>query len=223
MLMRVMRATPQGFMLFDLIVSMAIMIAVLGAVFQLLNPAHSLFDVGLEQADMQHRARGSIAAMVRDIHRAGAGAAAPPLAPYRRGLTSPDSPGSAFADRLSVAYVLPEESPALVTYWTRTDRDGTPQLMKYDGSVTDLPVSDFVSRVRLAFFDGEAREIDLGRFTDGPWVPDAVSANRYDADLRTIRRVRIELRIRPARQLLRTRVREYDVSIDAALRNVGVP
>jgi hypothetical protein len=208
-------------MLFDLIVAMAITIAVLGAVFQLLNPAHSLFDIGLEQADMQHRARGSIEAMVRDVHLAGAGAAPLPLAPYRRGQINPDPPGSAFVDRLSVAYLLPKEIPVLATYWTRTDRDGTPQLMKYDGSSADLPVSDFVSRVRLTFFDGEAREIDLGRFTDGPWMPDAVSPARYDADLQTIRRVRIELRIRAARQLLRTRVRDYDVAIDAAPRNMG--
>ena len=219
--MRLMRTTRRGFVLFDLIVSMAITIAVLGAVFQLLDPAHGLFDIGLEQAEMQQRARGSIDTMVRDIHLAGAGAAVPPIAPYRRGLTNPDLPGSALVDRLSVAYVLPGQSPALVTYWTRTDREGIPQLMKYDGSTTDVPFSDFVSGVRFSFFDGEGRDIDLGRFTDGPWMPDAVSPDRYDADLRAIRRVRIELRIRPARLLLRTRVREYGIAVDAAPRNVG--
>jgi hypothetical protein len=218
-----MRSVSRGFMLIDLVVSMAMTIVVIGVVFQLLNPAHGLFEVGLEQADMQQRGRASMETMVRDLHLAGAGAVLPAIAPYRRGLMNPDSAGAAFVDRVSVAYALPAESPVTVTYWTRIDRDDVPQLMKYDGAGTDVPVSDFVSRLRFAFFDGNAQEIGLGRFSDGPWIPDAVSPTRFDEDLRTIRRIRVDLGIRPARVLLRTRVREQTFAIDVTPRNLGVP
>jgi hypothetical protein len=218
-----MRSVSRGFMLIDLVVSMAMTIAVIGAVFQLLNPAHGLFEIGLEQADMQQRGRASIETMVRDLHLAGAGAVLPAIAPYRRGLMNPDSAGAAFVDRVSVAYALPAESPVTVTYWTRIDRDDVPQLMKYDGAATDVPVSDFVCRLRFAFFDGNAQEIGLGRFSDGPWIPDAVSPTRFDEDLRTIRRIRVDLGVRPARVLLRMRVREQTFAIDVTPRNLGVP
>jgi hypothetical protein len=210
-------------MLIDLVISMAIAVAVIGAVFQLLNPAHGLFEVELEQADMRQRGRASIETMVRDLHLAGAGAALPAVAPYRRGVIDPDSPGAAFVDRISVAYALPAEPPVTATYWTRIDPDDVPQLMKYDGASTDLPVSDFISPLRFAFFDADGRNIDVGRFGDGPWIPDAVSPARFDEDLRTVRRIRIDLRVRPARVLLRTRVREHNVAVDVALRNLGTP
>lgn len=211
----------RGFMLVDLVVSMAITIAVLGGVFQLLNPANGLFEVELEEADMRQRGRGSIETMARDLHLAGAGAALPAVAPYRRGALDPDPPGAAFTDRISVAYVLPAQPPVTATYWTRVDPDDVPQLMKYDGASTDLPVSDFVTLLRFTFFDVDGHTIDVARFTDGPWIPDAVSPARFDEDLGTVRRVRIELRVRPARVLLRTRVREHDVAVDVALRNLG--
>jgi hypothetical protein len=86
-----------------------------------------------------------------------------------------------------------------------------------------VPVSDFVSRLQFAFFDGDSQEIDLRRFSDGPWIPNAVSPTRFDEDLRTIRRIRIDLGIRPARVLLRTRVREHTFAIDVAPRNMGAP
>jgi hypothetical protein len=39
--------------------------------------------------------------------------------------------------------------------------------------------------------------------TDGPWCPDAVNPNRYDADLLRIRRITVTLRVESASAALR--------------------
>jgi len=39
--------------------------------------------------------------------------------------------------------------------------------------------------------------------TDGPWCPDAASANRYDADLLRIRKIRVTLRLQTGNAALR--------------------
>src|SRR5262245_57000093 len=40
-------------------------------------------------------------------------------------------------------------------------------------------------------------------FTDGPWCPDAVNPNRFDADLLRIRRIAVALRVESAAASLR--------------------
>ena len=211
----------RGFSLVELIVSVAIMVAVLAGVFHVVNPAYGIFETELERIDMQQRARVSADALVRDLIVAGAGASTPPVAPYRRG-TSADPPGAVFADRISVAYTLPGSTPVIATYTTRTDASGVSHLMRYDGDASDLPVVDYVSGFDADYFDA-AQRIGLDRFGDGPWVPDAVSLGRYDADLLSVRRIRLCFTIRPARALLSGRVADHRFCVDVAPRNLNLP
>jgi hypothetical protein len=46
-------------------------------------------------------------------------------------------------------------------------------------------------------------KLDSALFTDGPWCPDGVQKNRFDADLLRIRRVRVNLRVQAASAALR--------------------
>ena len=142
---------------------------------------------------MQQRARVSMDALFRDLVMAGAGLQVPAIAPFRRGDNNPDLPGSAFADRISVRYVPPDAAAGgavTITYALRADASGVPQLTRYDGRSTDLPVVDQIAGLRFEYFDAAGQPIPVERFADGPWVPDAVAADRFDADLQAIRRVR---------------------------------
>jgi hypothetical protein len=49
---------------------------------------------------------------------------------------------------------------------------------------------------------GLARLTDA-QLTDGPWCPDALSENRYDADLFRIRKVRVAIRLQTGNPRLR--------------------
>jgi len=57
----------------------------------------------------------------------------------------------------------------------------------------------------LAIGDGGLALAPLAaeNLTDGPWCPDAASANRYDADLLRIRRIRVTLRLQTGNAALR--------------------
>jgi hypothetical protein len=73
----------------------------------------------------------------------------------------------------------------------------TTQLVHYGTANADAPVLDHV--VALAFDYG----IPLAELADGPWRPDAASANRWDADLLRIRTVRVTIRVEAALAALR--------------------
>jgi prepilin-type N-terminal cleavage/methylation domain-containing protein len=215
----------RGFSFIELVVSMAILLAVTSSMFGLVNAARTVFELDLERADMHQRARVSMDTMFQDLLMAGAGLQLPAIAPYRRGDTNPDSPGSAFPDRMSVQYVPPNATAGgavTITYTQRTDADGVPQLARYDGRLTDLPVVDQVSDLRFEYFDAAGEPIALTRFSDGPWVPDAVVANRFDVDLQAIRRVRALVRVRPARTFMGVPLADLNVRIDVSPRNLNL-
>jgi hypothetical protein len=215
----------RGFALVDLVVSMAIMLAVTSIIFVLVNSARTVFEIDLERADMQQRARVSMAALFRDMVMAGAGLQVPAIAPFRRGDEIPDPPGSVFSDRISVRYVPPDAAAVgavTITYARRDDAAGVPQLMRYDGRSTDLPVVDQLAGLRFEYFDASGRQMAMERFADGPWVPDAVTADRFDADLLAIRRVRALVRVRPARTLMGVPLADLDLRIDVSPRNLNL-
>ena len=140
---------------------------------------------------------------------------------------------------------------AMHTYYLKANANtGIPQLMHYDGEVTDSPLVDHVVKIQFDYF-GDAQppvrpappDIDVddpndtwpagencvfavvdgrhvprlpvlasgsGRvtltsteLTDGPWCPDGVSNNRFDADLLRIRRVHVRVRVQVAMASLR--------------------
>ena len=217
--------SPRGFSFVELVVSMAIMLAITSSMFAFIDSARGVFEIDLERADMQQRARVSMDALFRDLVMAGAGLQTPAIAPFRRGDDNPDSPGSAFSDRISVRYAPPDAAAgevATITYALRTDAAGVPQLTRYDGRATDLPVADQVAGLRFEYFDAAGQPIALERFADGPWVPNAVAADRFDADLQAIRRVRAMVRVRPARTFVGLPLADLDVAIDVSPRNLNL-
>lgn len=219
------RRNTRGFSFVELVVSMAIALAVTGSMFGIITSIRGVLQMDLERADMQQRARMSADSLFTDLVMAGAGSFAPAVAPYRRGAVDPDPPGSAYADRVSVVYA-PIDAAAgesvTLTYALGADATGVPQLTRYDGVSTELPLIDHVSALRFEYFDGAGEAMALDRFVDGPWLPNAVAPDRFDADLMAIRRVRAILRVRPARALVDIPIADVDVVIDVAPRNVNV-
>ena len=72
------------------------------------------------------------------------------------------------------------------------------QLIQYDGTDgADVPVLDHV--VGLTFDYG----IPRAELTDGPWRPDAGSADRWDVDLLRIRTIGVTVRLEAALAALR--------------------
>src|SRR5687768_3756225 len=204
---------------------MAIMLSVMGSMFGIINAARGVFETDLERADMQQRARISADVLIKDLVMAGAGSLAPAVAPFRRGAINPDTPGSAFPDRISVLYAPSDPADGAsvtLTYALRPDAAGIPQIARYDGISTDLPVVDQISGLRFEYFDGAGQGIPLARFVDGPWSPNAVVPDRFDADLLAIRRVRMMLRVRPARTLVGIPLAELEVCIDVSPRNLNL-
>lgn len=216
----------RGFSFVELVVSMAIMLAVTSSLFGIINSARGVFEVDLERADMHQRARVSAEALFKDLVMAGAGLQTPAIAPFRRGDRNPDSPGAAFSDRISVLYVPPDApvgEAVAITYGLRVDAAGVSQLTRYDGRESDVPVVDQVAGLRFEYFDAAGQEIELERFRDGPWVPHAAAANRFDVDLLAIRRVRAIVRVRPARVFVGLALDDFGIAIDVAPRNVNLP
>jgi len=95
-------------------------------------------------------------------------------------------------------------------------------LTRYDGNASEMPLVDQVMGLRFEYFDVDGQLIVMDRFSDGPWVPDAVSADRFDADLRAIRRVRAFVRLRPARVFAAAPLADLEVAIDVSPRNLNL-
>jgi hypothetical protein len=91
--------------------------------------------------------------------------------------------------------------------------------MRYDGDQSDLPVIDNVVSLQFDYFAEGAARIDAGSLTDGPWLPDATFANRFDADLLRVRRVRATLRVRANQMFLHSPVADQTVHVEIAPRS----
>jgi hypothetical protein len=85
------------------------------------------------------------------------------------------------------------------TYFVEADEaSGARRLMRGRANGgADVPVADHV--VALAFDYG----LPPATFVDGPWLPDATSPQRFDADLLQVRKVDISLRVQSAVRALR--------------------
>jgi len=213
----------RGFSLIELLVTMAITIAITSGMFSFVHSARGVFEVDLERTDIQQRARVAADALFRDLVMAGAGLQLPAVAPFRRGSINPDIPGSAFPDRVSVLYVPPDTAgPITITYGRRLDAAGVPHLTRYDGAASEMPLVDQVTDLRFEYFDAGGQLIVMDRFADGPWVPDAVSANRFDADLQAIRHIRAFVRLRPARVFAAAPLADLEIATDVSPRNLNL-
>lgn len=108
----------RGFTLVEMLVAAAITLTITGAVFHLVDPAHSAFQVQPETADLQQRLRAAVESLSGNLRMAGAGAAAglaagplvdylAPVLPYRVGDTGGDAADGIFfrEDVISLIFI----------------------------------------------------------------------------------------------------------------------
>lgn len=125
-LVRRLARSEAGFTIIEMLVATAIMMAVTGAVFTLLNPSQGTFKSQPEMADMQQRLRVGVDSLQKDVLMAGAGSYIgtgagalynffAPVMPYRNGEHESDQPKGTFyrPDAISILYVPP--TPAQTT------------------------------------------------------------------------------------------------------------
>lgn len=107
-----------GFTIVEMLVAAAVMMAVTGAVFSLVNPAQGVFHTQPHVADLQQRLRVGVETLARDLSMAGAGVSAgasagplssyfAPILPYRRGDVGDDRRAgvSYRRDTVSILYI----------------------------------------------------------------------------------------------------------------------
>jgi prepilin-type N-terminal cleavage/methylation domain-containing protein len=120
--------SERGFTMIELLVSSLIMVVVTGAIFSLMNPAQTTFQVQPEVSDLQQRVRIGVDTLQKDLVMAGAGtyngqmAGAlnyfiAPIMPYRAfGATTDPSQGVFFRDdTVSLIYVPPTPSQTTIS------------------------------------------------------------------------------------------------------------
>ena len=206
----------RGFSIIELVVAVAIMVAVTTGVFDLLDRARRRFDAEPAVADRQQRVRVAVDALFRDLTMAGA------LLPYRLSGLSADPIGTFRTDLVTVVVERPDgEEDAIRTYYLRRD-DGTntSQLMRGEGSGPDAPVVDGIGALTFDYLaeplanpgeleacaptNGGSALIPLtaAEASDGPWCS-AAGVGVFDADLRRIRSVIVSLRVAGANDDIR--------------------
>jgi len=126
----------RGFTAIEMLVATAIMVAVTGAVFGLMNPAHGIFAAQPEVSDMQQRMRVGMTTLYKDLLMAGAGTYsgsavgtlgfyAASILPNREGTQSPDPPESfkcttpfcssrGGSDTITIMYVPPTSAQTTI-------------------------------------------------------------------------------------------------------------
>jgi prepilin-type N-terminal cleavage/methylation domain-containing protein len=149
-----------------------------------------------------------------------------------------DPPNPPFSRAYDAAGGLVVPIVQRVYYFDRPNR----RLMLYDGHQSDVPLVDNVVDVRFSYF-GDAspgpglRPIDLADFTNGPVL--GVSPNRFDADLQSIRIVRVTIRLQATADQVRgtgpwfatpgrsasglSYVPDLEMTFDVAPRNMRSP
>ena len=220
----------------ETLVATTIVVTVMGGVLGALDRSMKTFDTQPELCDLQQRLRVGIALLQGELLMAAA-----PLMPYRSGVESPDPPGTFRRDVITVNRVRPDAASAAFrhVYYLRADVAGSgSDLMRYDGDATSMPVVDNVVKLEFRYFAAGAAEVPPEALIDGPWHPSDVAADRFDADLLRIRRVRVVIRAQAAAPWLRGRdarlftfsgtaeasrqIPDQEITLDVAPRNLNL-
>jgi len=110
------RRRPRGFSLVELVIAMALALAVVGALAAIVDPSHALFSGESRRIDVQQRARTVTITLTESVRMAGAGphasaAGGPlldslaPVLPFRRTASGGDPPGIVRSDAITVLAV----------------------------------------------------------------------------------------------------------------------
>lgn len=153
----------RGFTIIEMLVSVAIMMTITGAIFQLMNPAQGVFKAQPEVSDMQQRMRIGTDALYKDLLMAGAGtysgAAVGTLGnyfaavlPFRRGTTTPDAVGTFATDRVSIIYVPSTPSQTKVVSMASVGANVVVSLEP--GCPSSDPLCGFKKDMPVVIFDG---------------------------------------------------------------------
>ena len=160
----------RGFTVVELLLAMAMMLAIMASGLALAQPAQAALHVQLESIDVTQRLRAAVDSLTRDILMAGSGLppGVPAIAAYQQGSSE---------SGLTVRYMPAGGGMITRSYYVRIDdRTNLSELRRSDGS-TDVPVVDHIASAVFTCFDEGA----VG-------VPSCGEAER-------IRRVRIILRV----------------------------
>jgi prepilin-type N-terminal cleavage/methylation domain-containing protein len=183
----------RGFTMIELVVATALLLVLVAAVFSAIRGAPEALAVQSETADMHQRLRVAAGTLMKDL------VASSGVRPYRWGGTSADPPGTFKTDTITAV------GTSTTTYWLKTDDVAAAyQLMSYAGGTSaDVPVVDHVVALTFEYFAAGLVPLSASELTDGPWLPDASAATRWDADLARVRMIAIALRVQSAITALR--------------------
>jgi prepilin-type N-terminal cleavage/methylation domain-containing protein len=165
----------RGFTVIEVVVAMAVLLAIAAGVFTAVQTSPDAVLVQSEMTDMQQRVRVGVDAIMRDAINATT------VRPCRWGGPSEDPPGTFRSD--AITFVT---AAGTNTYWHRVDAvSDTYQLTRWSGGTSnDVPVIDHVVGLQFTYF-GDAAE---------PLI---------DADLTGLRTVAVTLRVEAAAAALR--------------------
>lgn len=159
----------RGFSLIEVVVAMALLLAITAAVLTAIQTGPATLAVQSELADMQQRLRLAVDMLFRDV------TAANGVRPNRWGGPSADPPETYRTDAATFTI-----GPTTKTYWLKTSAStDTFQLMSWDGgSSADVPVVDHV--VLLGFDYLDDRQLPIAT-ADLPGVRSIVVTLRVEA------------------------------------------
>ena len=190
-----------GFTIVEMMIAATVLMAVMGAILAVINPARAALQAQGEVADMHQRLRAAVDLLAADLRAADA------VRPYRVGGARDAAAAGVYyrPDTITVAGVpasaLSPDAEATRTYYLKIDvPSSTFELMQYDGRQTDLPVVEHVVRLSFEYFGDSLApgaalvRLDPAILTDGPWSDDR-SHRRFDLDLLRVRQVRVRLRV----------------------------
>ena len=204
-------AVESGFTIVEVLVASAISIAVLGAIFAVVNPVQMLLRVQGDSGDLHQRLRAAADTLMSDLRLARS------VRPYRIGAVRDDGLAGMYYRPDTIAAV----GDVMTTYYLKPD---TSQLMQYDGGHSDLPMIDHVAGLAFDYFGPASLpgtplvRFDPAMLVDGPWLEDA-SHRRFDTDLLRISEVRIDIRVEATAPSLRRLVPDEEIVLHVALRN----
>ena len=137
----------RGFTIIEVVVAMALVLAITAGVFTAVQTSPSAVLVQSEMADIQQRVRVGVDAIMRDAINA------TEVRPCRWGGSSEDPPGTFRSDAVTFA-----TAAATTTYWHRVDASSdTYQLAQWSGGTSnDVPVIDHVVGLEFTYFGDDA-------------------------------------------------------------------
>jgi prepilin-type N-terminal cleavage/methylation domain-containing protein len=165
----------RGFTIIELVVAMALLLAITAGVFGAIQASPDAALVQSETADMQQRVRVAVEGFLRDA------IGATGVHPCRWGGPSEDPPDTFRADAATLV-----STAGTKTYWLKTvEATGTFQLTSWAGGTSpDVPVVDHVVALSFAYYG------------DGP-------APLVTADLPGVRSIAVTIRVQAAVAALR--------------------